>query len=67
MEMGRGKERVRYMERVTWIFTLPCVKLSADGNFLYVLGNSISDSVSTCMGGMGREMRRRFWKEGTHL
>ena len=26
MDMGRGEERVRYMERVTWKLTLPCVK-----------------------------------------
>ena len=26
MDMGRGVERVRYMERVTWKLTLPNVK-----------------------------------------
>ena len=26
MDMGRGEERVRYMERVTWTLTLPYVK-----------------------------------------
>ena len=26
VEMGRGKERVRYMERVTWKLKLPNVK-----------------------------------------
>ena len=26
MVMGRGEERVRCMERVTWKLTLPCVK-----------------------------------------
>ena len=26
MDMGRGKERVRCMERVTWKLTLPCVE-----------------------------------------
>ena len=26
MDMGRGEERVRYMERVTWKVTLPYVK-----------------------------------------
>ena len=24
--MGKGEERVRYLERVTWKLTLPCVK-----------------------------------------
>ena len=26
MDMGRGEERLRCMERVTWKFTFPCVK-----------------------------------------
>ena len=26
MEMGRGKERVRCMERVTWTLTIPYLK-----------------------------------------
>ena len=26
VDMGRGEERVRCMERVTWKLTLPCVK-----------------------------------------
>ena len=26
MDIGRGEERVRYMERVTWKHTLPYVK-----------------------------------------
>ena len=26
MDMGRGEERMRYMERVTWKLTLPHVK-----------------------------------------
>ena len=26
MDMGRGEERVRHMERVTWKLTFPCVK-----------------------------------------
>ena len=26
MDMGRGEERVRCVERVTWKLTLPCVK-----------------------------------------
>ena len=35
---GRGKERVRCMERVTWKLTLPHVKYTANGNFLYDTG-----------------------------
>ena len=32
---GRGEERVRCMERVTWELTLPHVKQIANGNLLY--------------------------------
>ena len=40
MEMRRGEERVRCMERVTWKLTLPYVKEIANGNLLYGSGNS---------------------------
>ena len=40
MDMGGGQERVRCMERVTWKLTLPYVKQIANGNLLYVSGNS---------------------------
>ena len=46
MDMGRGEERVRCMERVTRKLTLPCVKSMADGNLLYGSGNSKRGSVS---------------------
>ena len=39
-DMGRGKERVRCMERVTWKLTLLYEKYIANGNLLYVSGNS---------------------------
>ena len=35
MGIGRGEERVRCMERVTWKLTLPYVKQTANGNLLY--------------------------------
>jgi len=47
MDMGRGEERVRCMETVTWKLTLPYVKWITNGNLLYVSGNSNRDSVST--------------------
>ena len=34
MDMGRGEERVRCMERVTWKLTLLYVKQIVDGNLL---------------------------------
>ena len=46
MDMGRGEERVRRMERVTWKLTLPYVKQIASGNLLYGSGNSESGCVS---------------------
>jgi len=47
MDMERGEERVRCMERVTWKLTLPYVKQIVNGNLLYVSGNSNRGSVST--------------------
>ena len=47
MDMGRGEERVRCMERVTWKVTLPYIKEIAKGNLLYGSGNSNRGSVST--------------------
>ena len=46
MDTGRGEERMRCMERVTWKLTLPCVKQTANGNMLCVSGNSNRGSVS---------------------
>ena len=46
MDMGRGEERMRCMERVTWKLTLPYVKWRAR-NLLYVSGSSNRGSVST--------------------
>ena len=40
MDMGRGEETVRCMERVTWKLTFPYVKQIANGNLLYGSGNS---------------------------
>ena len=59
-----GGETGRCMQRVTWKLTLPYVKWIANGNFLYVSGNSNRGSVSTQMDGMGKEIERRFNGEG---
>ena len=40
MDMRRGEERVRCMERVTWKLTLPYAKYMVNGNLLYGSGNS---------------------------
>ena len=39
MDIGRGEERVRCMERVTWKLTLPYAKEIANGNLLCGSGN----------------------------
>ena len=46
LDMGREEEGVRYMERITWKHTIPYVKQTANGNFLYDSGNSNRDSNS---------------------
>ena len=67
MDMGRGKERVRCMERVTWKLTLPYVKKIANGNLLYGSGNSNRGSISTYRGEMGREMGGRLKREELYV
>ena len=47
MDMGRGVESVRCMERVRWKLTLPYIKEIANRSLLYVSGNSNRDSTST--------------------
>ena len=47
MDMGRGEERVRCMERVTRKLKLTYIKYIANGNLLYGSGNSNRGSVST--------------------
>jgi len=46
MDMGRGEETVRCMDRVTWKVILPYAKQTANGNMLYGSGNSNRGSVS---------------------
>ena len=60
MDMGRGEERVKCVERVTWKLTVPYVKSIANGNLLYGSGNSNRGSVSAWKGRMGRR-----WKGGS--
>ena len=56
MDMGRGQERVRCMERATWKLRLPYIKYIANRNLLYGSGNSNRGSVSIQRSGMGQEM-----------
>ena len=67
MDMGRGEERVRFVERVTWKLTLLYVKYIANGNLLHGSGNSNRGSVSTQRGGLGRKMGGSFKREGIYV
>ena len=67
MDMGRGKDRMRSMERLTWKLTLPYVKYIANGNLLYGSGKSNRGSVSTYRFGIDREMGGRFKSEGIYV
>ena len=61
MDTGRGEERVKCVERVTWKLTVPYVKSIANGNLLYGSGNSNRGSVSAWKGRMGK-VRDLFMK-----
>ena len=67
MDMGRGEERVRCVERVTWKLTLPYVNYTANRNLLYGSGSSNRGSVATYRSGMGKEMGGRFKREGIYV
>ena len=59
-DMGRGEERVRCTERVTWKLTLPYVKQIANRNLLYGSGaqtGAVSTWRSDAEGG-GREVQK---------
>ena len=60
MDMERGEEKVRCMERVTWKLTLLYVKYIANRNLMYSSGNSNRGSVSTWRVGW-----RRRWEGGS--
>ena len=67
MDMGRGEQRVRCMERVTWKLTLSYVKQIANWNLLYDSGSSNRGSVLTQGGGVGREIGGSFKREGIYV
>ena len=67
MDMQREEERVRCMKRVTWKLTLPCVKGIANGNLLYVSGNSNRGSVINLEGWNGEGDGREVKEEGTYV
>ena len=54
MDIGRGEERVRYMERVTWKLTI--CKIDSQWEFTVWLRALKQGLCSNQRGGMGREM-----------
>ena len=62
MDLGRGEERARCIERVTWKLTLPYVKQIANGNLLYGSGNSKQGLCINLEGWGGR-----FKREGIYV
>ena len=64
MDMGRGEERARCIERVTWKLTLPYVKQIANRNLLYGSGNSNRGPVINLEGWDGEEGGRKVQKGG---
>ena len=67
MDMGRGEERVRCMERVTQKLTLSYVKYIANENSLYGSENSNRGSISMQRSGRregGSEVREYMYTSG---
>ena len=67
MDIRKGEQWVRCMERVTQKLTLLNIKQIANGNLLYGSGNSNRGSVSTQREGDGREMEGSFKREGIYV
>ena len=66
MDMGVGEEGGGWdVWRATWKHILPYVKSIANGNLPCDSGNSNQGSVTTSRGRMGKEVERRFKREGT--
>ena len=63
MDMGRGEERVRCMERVTWKLTSPYVKQIANGNLLLCL-RKLKQRICINLEGWDGEGDEREVKEG---
>ena len=65
MDLGRGEERVRCMERVTWKLTV--CKIDSQWEFAVGLRELKQGLCINLEGRVGTEIRRRFKKEGTYV
>ena len=66
MAMGRGEEKVRCMERVTWKLTLSC-KIDSQWEFAICLRELKQGLCINLEGWMGKEIGGRFRREGTYI
>ena len=64
MDMGRGKVRVRCMERVTWKLIMLYVK---QPNFCCMAQETQTGALYQSKGGIGEEMRESFKREGIYM
>ena len=65
MDMGRGEERVRCMERITWKLTLPYVK-GSQGEFAVWL-RKLEQGLCTNLEGWDGEGDRRELQKGGNI
>ena len=66
MDLGRGEERVRCMERITWKLITIC-KINSQREFSVWLRKLKQGLCINPEGGMGREMGGRFKREGIYV
>ena len=67
MDMERGEERVRCMERVTWKPVLPYLKYIASGNLLLCLRELKQGLCINLEGWKGSEMGGRFKRKEMYV
>ena len=67
MDLGRGEERVRCIERVTWKLNETVHKIDSQWEFAYGSGNSHRSAISMERVRMGREMGGRLKREGIYV
>ena len=68
MDTGRGDEKLRHMERVTWKLRIPYVKqIDSQREFAVWLRKLKQGLCINLEGGIGKEMQGRFKREGIYV
>ena len=67
MDMGRGEEKVRCTERVTWKLYITKCKIDSPQEFTLWLRKLKQGLCINLGGGMGREMAASFKREGIYV